>query len=171
MGPLRHLAEALGLTEPGGGDARYLDLIGQLQAHHLLYWDVDTASYKSDPAVRQLLAYSLELDDGEQFRRAHLAAYQYHRDHLERHPQYLARYVPEAAYHGAILAQGRSLPDGVPSFGGWWAQFSPSQAPRYAEAWHELAATLEKDDELSQVLSADEYERLSSEAQEHAAAG
>ena len=162
--PLRHLAEALGLAGPGRGDAYYLDLIGQLQAHHLLYWNVNAASYESDPALRRLLAHSLELDDGKRFQAAHLAAYNYHDKHLERFPQYLARYVPEVIYHRAILARRGPLPQEVSTFQTWWEQFLSEQAPRDSEPWGELVDALEKDTELREVLPVEDYERLCSEA-------
>jgi hypothetical protein len=168
--PLRYLAEALGLADPDRGDAYYLDLIGQLQAHHLLYWNVDTASYESDRALRRLLAYSLKLDDVKRFRAAHLAAYDYHRGHLERYPQYLARYVPEAAYHHAIVAQRAPLPREVPAFQAWWEEFLSEQTLRDSEPWSELFSALERDTELREMLPVEEYERLCSEARDRAAA-
>jgi len=167
--PLRHLAEALGLADPGRGDAYYLELIGQLQAHHILYWDFDTASYESDPAVRWLLAHSLELNDPEQFQKAHLAAYEYHLGHLERHPQYLARYVPEAAYHHAIVARLEPLPQEVAAFQTWWERFLSMKAPRDSEPWNELVDALEEDAELGEVLAVEDYERLYLKVRERAA--
>ncbi len=127
--PLRYLAERLGLVSAGRGDADYLDLIGQLQAQHLLYWNVEAATYKSDPAVRRLLAHGLELEDADAFRNAHLAAAEYHTNHLKRFPQYLARYVPEVAYHKSVLTRCGLLPPEVVSFADWWQQFLADSAP------------------------------------------
>jgi hypothetical protein len=110
------------------------------------------------------------LDDPSRFCAAHLAAYAYHRKHLEEYPQYLARYVPEAAYHYATLVRDCSQSPGeIPVFAVWWEQFLDSQAPQDAEPWDELVEALEKDAELRAVLPAEEYERLCSEAREHAA--
>jgi hypothetical protein len=165
--PLRYLAETLGLAGSSHGDAYYLDLIGQLQAHHLLYWDVDAANYGFDPALRHLLAHSLELDDAEQFQKVHLTAFEYHRGHLERHPQYLARYVPEAAYHHAIGVRRKPLLHRVPAFQSWWERFLSEQATQDAEPWSELIDALEEDTELRSVLPAEEYESLCSRVREH----
>lgn len=166
--PLRHLATVLDLAESDRGDAHYLNLIGQLQAHHLLYWNVDTASYESGPALRRLLAHSLELDDLRSFRAAHLAAFNFHREHLEQYPQYLARYVPEVAYHRTILTHSEPLESEPPDLQAWWEQFVSEQAPAYAEPWAELIEALEQDTELQYVLPAEDYERIYSEAQKRA---
>jgi hypothetical protein len=162
--PLRDLAEGLGLIDAGRGDAHYLELIGQLQAHHLLYWNVDKASYEFDQALRRLLAHSLELDDTERFRKVHLAAYEYHRSHLERYPAYLARYVPEAAYHSAIASRSQALPQGMSAFRDWWGRFLSRQAISDPEPWKELFDVLRKDDELREALPAGEYDLLCSDA-------
>jgi hypothetical protein len=161
--PLGELAAKLKL-DPGS------DPIGTLQLYHLLYWDTDTASYTFAPAVRRLLAHFLELDDPAEFRQAHLAAYDYHRGHLEQLPQYLARYVPEAAYHHAIAARGGALPEGVPAFTTWWNDFLAAHAPQDTASWSELAEALEGDAELAGVLPAAEYEGLCAQAWERVAA-
>lgn len=162
--PLRSLAESLGLVEPGWGDAFYLDKIGQLQAHHLLYWNLNRNSYEPDPVLRRLLAYALELDDHEQFCSAHQAAFDFHHDHLHDHPTYLDRYVPELAYHHAILTRHHRPPQ--PSLWEWWDQFA-RQAPVTAEPWSELVDALEQDDELRD-LSPEDYDRLLYEARRRA---
>ena len=162
--PLRALAEGLHLVEPGWGDAFYLDKIGQLQAHHLLYWNLNRNSYEPDPVLRRLLAYALELDDHELFCSAHQVAYNFHHDHLHDYPTYLDRYVPELAYHHAILARHRRPPQ--PSLWEWWDQFA-AQAPAAAEPWTELIDALDQDEELK-GLSPKDYDRLLSEARRQA---
>lgn len=167
--PLRFLAESSGLVEPGRGDAYYLDdLIGRLQAHHLLYWNSDKNSYEPDPVLRQLLAYFLELDEPTRFCEAHLAAFNFHRGHLSEYPQYLARYVPELAYHRAILDRCEALELQPPTIQAWWEQFLSEKAPTNPEPWAELAKALEQDKELQDV-SPEDYERLYSEVQKRAA--
>ena len=167
--PLRSLAENLQLVEPGRGEAYYLDdLIGELQAHHLLYWNSDRNSYEFDPVLRQLLAYSLALDEPGLFREAHRAAFGFHRDHLGAYPQYLARYVPELAYHRATLDRCEPLERQTPTFQAWWEQFLSEKAPANPEPWTELAQALEQDDELKEILPLEEYECLHSDAQRHA---
>jgi hypothetical protein len=167
--PLRFLAVKLDLAEPGRGDAYYLDqLIGVWQSYHLLYWNSDKNSYESDPVLRHLLANSLELDDPAEFCRANRAAFDFHRDHLDRFPQYLARYVPELAYHRAVLAD-RSLEPQLPTLQAWWTQFLAEKAPAHSEPWQELVKTLEQDTELKDTLPAEDYACLHSEAQRRAA--
>jgi hypothetical protein len=162
--PLRNLAEGLQLVAAGRGDAYYLELIGQMQAHHLLYWNVGKAVYESDPALRRLLAHFLELEDTGQFRSLHVAAYEYHRNHLERYPAYLSRYVPEAAYHSAVASRGQALPQGLATFRDWWETFLVGQAIDIPEPWQELCEVLKEDYELRELLPAGEYELLCSDA-------
>jgi len=167
--PLRFLAERLGLVEPGRGDAYYLDdLIGELQAHHLLYWNSSKSSYEPDPALRRLLTYFLQLDEPTRFCEAHLAAFDFHRSHLSEYPQYLARYVPELAYHRAILDRCELPEPQPPTFQMWWEQFLSEKAPGNPEPWAELIETLKRDEEL-RGLSRGDYELLYSEAQRHVA--
>jgi len=157
--PLRAVAQGLKLAGSDGGDAHYLDLIGQLQTQHLLYWNVDAASYEFAPALRSLFAHSLELDDPVGFAAAHLAALNYHRKHVEAFPQYLARYVPEAAYHCAVLSGSHQLPSGTPAFAVWWEGFL-ARAPADAEPWEELDAAIAKDVELQKIMDSAGYELL-----------
>jgi hypothetical protein len=171
VGPLRSLLEALGVDDLGRGDGYYLDLITDLQAHHLLYWDISSASYTTDPALRRLLAHALEIGEPEQFCQAHQASYRYHRDHLDRFPQYLAHYLPEAAFHYAVVAQGGARPQDELDFWTWWDRFLSGPAPADAGTWRELADVLEKDGELREVLSAEEHGRLCSAVHERAALG
>lgn len=166
--PLRCLAEDLSLINRGHGDAYYLDhVIGVLQAHHLLYWNSDKNCYESDPVLRRLLANFLELDDPVQFGRAHLAAFEFHRRHLADYPQYLARYMPELAYHRTILNR-IPLESQPPTLPHWLDEFM-KKAPSHPERWRELAEVLEQDKELKETLSADDYDRLYSTAQRCAA--
>lgn len=167
--PLRFLAEDLGLAKPDHGDAYYLDRIGELQAHHLLYWNSLKNSYEADSVMRRLLAHFLELDEPARFRAAHLAAFAFHRDHLSQYPQYLARYVPELAYHRAVLAHCELLEPQPPTLQEWWEQFLSEEVPTNPEPWSELVGALERDTELKDVLSVKDYERLYSEAQKRAA--
>jgi len=166
--PLRFLAEELKLVEAGRGDAYYLDqIIGILQSHHLLYWNSDKNSYEFDPVLRHLLTHFLELDDPDEFCRANQAAFEFHRAHLENSPQYLGRYLPELAYHRAILA--RVSPEApLPTWSAWWSQFRAEKSPAHPEPWAELAKALQQDKELQDVFAAD-YGALYSEAQKRAA--
>lgn len=168
--PLRFLTERLGLVEPGRGDAHYLDeFIPGLQTHHLLYWNSDKNSYEPDPVLRQLLVHFLELDEPTRFCTAHLTAFTFHRDHLSQYPMYLARYVPELAYHRAILVHCEPLEPQPPTLQSWWEQFLSEKVPTHAEPWAELVEALEQDKELQDVLPIEDYERLHSEAQKRAA--
>lgn len=167
--PLRFLAEKLGLVKAGRGDAYYLDqLIGTLLAYHLLYWNSDENSYEFDVVLRKLLTNFLELDEPERFCGANLAAFKFHRDHLDNFPQYLARYVPELAYHRAILAR-KSPEASLPALSEWWSQFLAERAPTHSEPWTELARVLEHDNELRDTLPAADYGSLYSETQKRAA--
>ncbi len=168
--PLRFLAESSGLVEPGRGDAYYLDdLIGRLQAHHLLYWNSDKNSYEPDPVLRRLLTYFLGLDEPTRSYKAHLAAFNFHRGHLSEYPQYLARYVPELAYHRAILDRCELWDPQLPTLQAWWEQFLLKRVPTSREPWTELIEALERDKELQGMLPVEDYERLYSEAEKRAA--
>jgi len=166
--PLRFLAEKMSLIESGHGDAFYLDLIGELQAHHLLYWSSERNTYEPDSVLRRLMAYFLELDDPGRFAAAHLAAFDFHRDHLDRYPQYLARYVPELAYHRAMLSHCEALESQPRTFQTWWGDFLAKKAPTQPEPWIELLEALERDKEPGDALPAEDYERLHSEAEKRA---
>ncbi len=167
--PLRSLAENLGLVQSGRGDAYYLDeLIGGLQSYHLLYWSSRTNRYEPDPVLRRLVAYFLELDEPTLFCDAHLAAFAFHRDHLDQYSHYLARYVPELAYHRAILARCKMTELQPSTFQTWWGQFLREKAPTSRDPWSELAEALEQDHELKKV-SPEDYERLYSETRQRAA--
>jgi len=167
--PLRALAETLGLVEPGHGDAYYLDnLIGELQTHHLLYWNGDRNSYEFDPTLRRLLAHFLELDAPALFCEAHRAAFDFHNSHLNEYPQYLDRYVPELAYHRAVLERCERLAQQLPTIQAWWERFLSEKAPPTPEPWAELAQALEQDEELKEILPGEDYQRLRSEAQRRA---
>lgn len=168
--PLRFLAERSGLVEPGRGDAYYLDdFIGRLQAHHLLYWNSNKNSYEPDPVLRRLLAYFLELDEPTRFCETHFAAFDFHRGHLSEYPQYLARYVPELAYHRAILDRCELLDPPPPPLRAWWERFLVEKAPTHPEAWGELVEALELDTELKYILPVEDYGRLHAETQKRTA--
>lgn len=154
VGPLRSVAEALGLAASDEPDAFYLERMGDFQANQLLYWDIDSASYQFDKALRRALAHSLELEMSDRYRAAHTAAYSYHRTHLEEFPQYLVRYVPEVLFHWSALS-GQGLPEGVPAFSEWWSGFCSKQAPSDAQPWEELKAAIKMDDELDAVPEGD----------------
>lgn len=183
--PLRHLAQSLNLAEGNRGEAFYQNLIGQFQACDLLYWNINTASYETDRAVRRLLAHSFELENGEQFRKAHLAALEYHRNHLNDYPRYLARYLPEVAFHSSMLRGYEPQLDKVESFSDWWEKFLTAKAPEDPAPWLELARALEPkaeegkqsqragqeltgDLELRAALGNPDYERLLLEAKRRA---
>ena len=168
--PLRALAEPLGHIKPGHGDAYYLDeVIPELQAHHLLYWNGDRNSYEFDPTLRRLLAHFLELDEPALFYDAHHAAFGFHNGHLNEYPQYLARYVPELAYHRAVLDRCERPVQQLPTIQAWWEQFLSDKAPPNPEPWAELVQALRQDKELKEVLPSADYERLHSEARRRAA--
>jgi hypothetical protein len=168
--PFRFLAESLGLVERGRGDGYYSnELIPELQSHHLLYWNSDKNSYEPDPVLRRLMAYFLELDEPTRFYEAHLAALDFHRDHLSGYPQYLARYVPELAYHRAILDRCEAPEPQPLPLQAWWEQFLSEKAPMNPEPWADLVEALEQDRELKDVLPAEDYKRLHVEAQKRAA--
>ena len=164
--PLRAIVQALGLAATDRGDVYYLDLIGQLQAHHLLYWNVENASYEFAATLRHLLTHGLELDNPQSFAAAHLAAYNYHRQHVETFPQYLGRYVPEVAYHGSVLANHEMLPTDIPTFASWWENFL-ADAPDDLEPWDELKLAIEGDAELPMVMPSEDYRRLRASVQMH----
>ena len=166
--PLRAVAQGLNLVGSDRGEVHYLDLIGQLQTYHLLYWNVETASYEFASALRRLFAYSLELDSPADFATAHLAAYNYHREHVECFPQYLARYAPEAAYHCSVLIRSGGSPEGVPAFSSWWKAFL-AQARVDGEPWVELDAAIAKDPELRATMISADYEFLSATVHERSA--
>jgi hypothetical protein len=168
--PLRFLAEGLDLAEPDRGDAYYDNRITELRAHHLLYWNTEKKSDESDPVLRRLLAHFLELDEPERFCAAHLTAFAFHRDHLSQYPQYLARYVPELAYHRAMVARCKRLGPQPLTLQAWWEQFlSEEEVPTHPEPWAELLEVLEQDAELKDVLPVEDYERLYSETKKRAA--
>jgi hypothetical protein len=167
--PLQHLMKQLNLPGARERDAYYLNLIGQLQTHRLLYWNTDRANYEIAPAIRRILAHSLELDDAPDFSQAHFAAYDYHRNHLERFSQYLARYVPELAYHCTMLTRG-SFSGETPSFGVWWEHFLAKHPQPDPASWKELSDALEQDIELRETLPVEEHNRLLSDARARAAA-
>lgn len=167
--PLRALAEPMGLIKPGHGDAYYLDeVIGELQAHHLLYWNGDRSIYEFDPTLRRLLAHFLELDERALFCDAHRAAFDFHRSHLNEFTYYLARYVPELAYHRAILYRCERLAQQLLTTQVWWEQFLSDKAPPNPEPWAELVQALDQDDELKKTMPGEDYERLYSEAHRRA---
>jgi hypothetical protein len=158
--PFRFLAEKMNFVDHGRGDVYYLDLIAMLQAHHILYWDSNQKNYEFDPVLRHLLMHFLELAAPSQFALAHLSAFEFHRDHLDRYPQYLARYVPELAYHCIILSQCASFEPPVPTVQDWWERFLEKTATDTSpEPWEEMRVALEQDIEL-QKLSPVDYESL-----------
>jgi hypothetical protein len=167
--PLRCLAEKLSLAEPRRGDAYYLNLIEGLQAHHLLYWNSTENSYAFDPVLRRLLAHFLELGAPAQFAAAHNAAFTFHDGHLRQFPEYLARYLPELAYHRAILAQCELSGPLPPPLRTWWEEFLARKVPPHPEPWSELVKALEQDEELQRLLSPGDYKYLYSEAKQRAA--
>jgi hypothetical protein len=172
LDPLRSLAEQLGLVEPERGEAHYQGLLATFQAQHLLYWDSSTSVYAFDPVLRRLLAHQMELDDRRGFCAAHHAAYHFHYDHLERYPGYLARYVPELAYHRAIL--GRCCPETPePTLQEWWTSFvsGPRKELAAPEPWAELFASLAADKELRELLPQAEYKAMLDTARRRAAQG
>ncbi len=170
---LRFIAEAIKLEEPQRGDDYYLDqIIGELQIHHLLYWNSSKKCYEPDRVLRQIMAYELQRNDHQTFLQSHWAAFQFYRAHLEHYPQYLSRYLPELAYHQAILAKdtdaGQQDKEALPDLKTWWAEFlSPREklsTPVHSEPWKELCDVLRKDAELEQ-LAASEYQLLLNSAE------
>ncbi len=167
--PLRYLENWLRVSD-AGQDAFYLDQIGQFQTCHLVYWNIDSASYEFPPAVRGLLAHSLQLNDSESFCQAHMAAYEYYRRQLKNYPRYLARYVPEVAYHGARLSQCSSLPVKLVSLGTWWErELMAKPEPADPDPWSELERAWQQDQELKYLFSKEQYRHLTSDISERAA--
>jgi hypothetical protein len=160
--PLRSLIEALKLVEDKRGDAFYIERIGELQACHLLYWNSSKNAYDVDRELRRLLAHSLELEQPDKFRAAHLAALDFHKRHLDNQPQYLDRYLPELIYHSTILDP--LLRSQLQTWRAWWTEFL-KKAPAHPEPWTELLKALEQDGELKETLETEDYDSLLSEAQ------
>jgi hypothetical protein len=157
---LKFILEKLELVDLGHADAHFSKLITQLQENHILYWNGSRKSYEFDPVIRHLISHFLEIDNPEQFQSCHQAAFEFHRNHLDTKPDYLARYVPELAYHRKILEQFRSIQTELPSLQEWWTDFLQRKAPSDdPEPWSELFAALKPDEELRQ-LSPPEYEQL-----------
>lgn len=167
---LRSLIAALGPDQLVPAGTRDMDdVIDQLQACHLLYWNSSRKTDEMDAVVRQILAYRLELDDSSSFLMAHRAAYRLQRDQLSRYPDNLDRYVPELVYHHAVLAaRGQVSPE--PDLGEWWDQFETERAPREAAPWDALGAALDEDDELKKQ-SPGAWEKLRSAARQHGSEG
>lgn len=150
--PLRHLAEELKLEPRGESDAHYLELIGQLQACHLVYWDAGKGVFVFPWATRSLLAHDLELSEFKRFQAAHVAAYSFHCGHVQAFPAYLTHYVPEAAYHWGILRQLEERPPApaVIDFPGWWRD-RLQDTFKDAALLAELRDVIEADRELQEV--------------------
>ncbi len=88
---------------------------------------------------------------------------------MDRHPQYLARYVPELAYHRLILSQCASIEPQPVTLQDWWEQFLEKSASDISpEPWEEMRDALEKDVEL-QKLSPVDYESLLTKTKARAA--
>ncbi|MGC8781150.1 MAG: hypothetical protein ACP5UQ_09830 [Anaerolineae bacterium] len=153
--PLRYLAErvgtdALGWDPSGKSDAYYLDLIGQLQSGHLVYWDIGKGVFAFPWATRSLLAHELELSKPQLFQEAHIAAYSFHRGHIEAFPAYLTHYLPEVAYHWGILRKLEPSPK-VIDFPVWWHGFIGQGKLGDVEMLEELKGIIEADTELQEV--------------------
>lgn len=166
--PLRFMAEELEIVERGRGDQYYVDLLNDLQAEHLLYWNSTTSAYEFDPLLRKLLARYMELDNDAEYCDSHDAAYRFHRDHLNRYPAYLGQYVPELAYHRTLLARCRP-PTSHPGLSEWWRAYLAQGIPFAQDPWQELVQALADDQELKSVLPETEHDLLHKAAQEYAA--
>jgi len=150
--PLRHLAEELKLAPRGKSESYYLDLIGQLQSCHLVYWDVGKGVFVFPWATRSLLAHDLELAHPQLFQAAHVAAYGFHYRHVQDFPAYLTYYVPEAAYHWGILRKlALPPPPNMIDFPGWWRDRLAQGALKDVALLSELREATETDTELREV--------------------
>ncbi|MCX7707751.1 MAG: hypothetical protein N2204_07065 [Anaerolineae bacterium] len=154
--PLRHLANEVGKgvfgRDPyGQSDAYYLELIGQLQSSHLVYWDIGKGVFVLPWALRSLLAYEQKINMPQLFQKAHLAAYNFHYGHIRAFPAYLTHYVPEAAYHWGVLRQAGLLPSNVQDFSIWWRDFVARGGLRDSALLVELEETLKTDTELQEI--------------------
>lgn len=150
---LRRVSEKTGLEPEGLGDGHYLDqVIGEMQAHHLLNWSSNRNCWVMDPVLRCLMAHSLEIRDPGQFVKTHQAAYDYYTSQLQKYPAYLEDYVPELAFHlGWLLKYGDS--DAARAkFTAWWKKFPPAANPPQPERWEKLLVVLEQDDESRENL-------------------
>lgn len=158
---LRWLCERMGYEHPGLGDAYYLDqVIGVLQAHHLLYWNSARNCYDMDPVLRRLLAYAWKENAPGLCDRAHRAAYDFHLDHLNQYPAYLKDYAPELLFHLVALVE---KPDGqylIEDYTKWWAAFPPVGDMPPTERWKELLAALQQDQELRETVPHEFYQAL-----------
>jgi len=177
------IASDLYSTEEG----YYLDIIGQLQEATVLDWNVAEADFRIPLPLRQLLDHALELRNPNAYGLAHQAALIFHLDHLERYPNYLARYVPQAFYHNLRLNELESKLVGSDSYDvffrnitmagpidNWWPfhfdqQWAKhDQAPPSQVVWQELAEALEKDEELKALMHPLTYKSFLKEAKQRA---
>lgn len=160
---LRYLTEKLNVKQQGHGDVYYLDQITTLQSNHLLYWNNMQKNYEFDTVLRQLMTHFLEIDDSHLFGLANMNAFTFHLEHLDKYPQYLARYIPELLYHRALLEKCASTENAPIKFQEWWGQFLITNSTTIStDVWKELLIRLEQDEELHK-LALDDYEILFSD--------
>ncbi len=157
---LRFLTEKIDANQQGRGDVYFLDQIASLQSNHLLYWNSSQKNYEFDTVLRRIVTHFLEIDDFNLFGLANLNAFTFHLEHLEKYPQYLARYIPELVYHRALLERSKLIVEKPLTFQEWWKEFLETRSNEISiHAWTELLARLKNDEELYRVASK-EYETL-----------
>lgn len=157
---LRFLIEKLDASQLGRGDVYFLDQIASLQSNHLLYWNSSQKNYELDSVLRNIMTHFLEIDDLHLFGLANLHAFTFHLEHLDKYPQYLARYIPELIYHRTLLKRCTSLENPPITFQKWWEGFLANKSSEVSvDAWKELLVRLKNDDELCRLAN-DEYTTL-----------
>lgn len=161
---LRFLSEGLDLVRPDLGNAYYTRLITDLQSHHLVHWNGVCKEYRFDQTLRWLLCHLTELEEPAKLCKAHQLAFRFYAAHLNEYPQYLARYLPELAYHRAILDRCNVAPSEFPAFESWWARFRDRNVSIDPASWAALVNELEQDTELRENLSDRTYRDILSSA-------
>jgi len=163
---LRSLIEKLDASQLGRGDVYFLDQIASLQSNHLLYWNSSQKNYELDTVLRHIITHFLEIDDLHLFGLANSYAFTFHLEHLEKYPQYLARYIPELVFHRALLKRCTLLDSQPITFQKWWETFLATKSSEVStDAWKELLVRLKNDDELCKLAN-DEYTTLLSYTEE-----
>lgn len=161
--PIHYLAEELNIFEQHHGDAYYQELIVELQRNHVLYWNGVQKIYEFDPVLRRIFSHFLEMKDPALFSNAHLAAFAFHESHLEKYPQYPARYIPELVYHRSILNNFSTLENPPITIQLWWEKYLETTSSKgFSEPWKELQDALKLDEELK-LLNFDEYHKILSD--------
>ncbi|GAB4535005.1 MAG: hypothetical protein Kow0063_18760 [Anaerolineae bacterium] len=89
---------------------RYRDLLDELEATPLVWWDSDQGTYLMPDSLRRLLSLRLRLQEPELFSKRHRQAAEYYFHVIEKNPYDCASYLIEALYHMAYGYAGQ-LPE------------------------------------------------------------